>query len=258
MEFGGGWDSAARLVGGRWVERRPRRPEVAVRLRREARLMPWLAPRLPLPVPVPEVVAEEPLVVRHLIVPGEPHEHLNAGHGRVLGRFLRCLHEVSVPDAVARGVAPAADAAAELAGEVARFRAEVVPMLALDEQRAGLALLDAVRDCPRDVLVHGDLGPEHVLADASGITGVIDFADAGIGDPALDLAWALHGTPTAFADALAAAYGVTDDQRERALHWHRLGPWYEVLHGIDAGDPDLVRSGLAGTAARLEGAPAEP
>lgn len=220
--------------------------------------MPWLAPRLPLLVPVPEVVAEEPLVVRHRLVPGEPIEQLDAGHGSVLGRFLRCLHEVPVPDAVARGVAPAADSVADLAREVARFRAEVVPMLAVGQQPAGLALLDAVRECPVEVLVHGDLGPEHVLADASGITGVIDFGDVGIGDPALDLAWALHGTPTAFAGALAAAYGVTDDQRERALHWYRLGPWYEVVHGVDVGDPGLVRSGLEGAAARLEGAPAAP
>ncbi|MDA3628734.1 phosphotransferase [Saccharopolyspora sp. WRP15-2] len=256
MEFSGGWDCAARLVGGRWVERRPRRPEVAVQLRREVRLMPWLAARLPLPVPVPEVVGEDPLVVRHLLVPGEPEERLDAVHGRALGRFLRCLHECPVADAIARGVP--ADAAADRARMVARFRAEVVPMLAVDLQRAGLALLDSVLEFPADVLVHGDLGPEHVLADGSGLTGVIDFGDVGIGDPAVDLSWALHGTSTVFADGLAAEYGVTSSQRERALVWHRLGPWHEVTHGADIGDADMVRSGLAGVLDRLGRARVEP
>lgn len=84
MSFSGGWDSAATLVDGRWVDRRPRRPEVADQLRRETRLMPWLAPRLPVPVPVPRVVNSDPLVVRHEYLPGEPIDKLEATHGHQL------------------------------------------------------------------------------------------------------------------------------------------------------------------------------
>ena len=83
------------------------------------------------------------------------------------------------------------------------------------------------------------------------VTGVIDWTDARIGDPAVDLAWTLHGTPAAFADALAAAYGVTAEQRARGLLWHRLGPWWEALAGVDFLGPDLVASGLEGILARL-------
>jgi aminoglycoside phosphotransferase (APT) family kinase protein len=36
------------------------------------------------------------------------------------------------------------------------------------------------------VLIHGDLGAEHVLVDGDRITGVIDWGDAAIGDPAVD------------------------------------------------------------------------
>ena len=41
--LGEGWDSTAFLVGGRWVERRPRRPEIGPQLVRETVVMPWLA-----------------------------------------------------------------------------------------------------------------------------------------------------------------------------------------------------------------------
>ncbi|WP_158849772.1 phosphotransferase [Saccharothrix deserti] len=102
MDFDGGWDSLARLVDGRWVERRPRRPDVVEQLRRETRLMPWLAPRLPLPVPVPEVVSEEPFVVRHVLVPGEPLEIPE--HGHQLGLFLRALHDCPADEAIRLGV----------------------------------------------------------------------------------------------------------------------------------------------------------
>ena len=48
-----GWDSRAWLDGD-WLHREPRREEVRPRLLAETRLLPWLAPQLPLPVPLPE------------------------------------------------------------------------------------------------------------------------------------------------------------------------------------------------------------
>jgi hypothetical protein len=61
----------------------------------------------------------------------------------------------------------------------------------------------------------------------------------------------LNSTPPEFADALALAYGVTDALRERALIWHQLGPWHEVLYGNDIGDPRVAAEGLAGVRDRL-------
>ncbi|GAA1303622.1 phosphotransferase family protein [Saccharothrix xinjiangensis] len=229
MEFAGGWDSVAVLVG-RWVERRPRRPDVEAQLRREVRLMPWLAPRLPLAVPVPELVSDDPLVVRHPLVPGEPTAGADPAHGRALGGFLRALHATPTAGAADLGVARA-----DHDGALDRFGAEVVPLLPASRRGAALALLDAARGLPADTVVHGDIGPEHVLADGTGLTGVIDFGDTHLGDPAIDLAWALHGAARPFADAVAESFGVTGEQRERALVWHRLGPWHEVTHAFDTG-----------------------
>lgn len=82
-------------------------------------------------------------------------------------------------------------------------------------------------------LLHADLGPEHVLCRDGRVVGVIDWSDARIGDAALDLAWCLNGTPPEVADAVARTYGVDAEIRERSLFYHRLGPWYEVVHGLD-------------------------
>ncbi|MET9632898.1 phosphotransferase [Lentzea sp. NPDC006480] len=235
--LGEGWDSTAELVGGRWVERRPRRPEIGPQLVRESVVMPWLAPLLPLPVPVPVVISDDPLVVRHELVPGAELAALNAAHGRQLGEFLLALHAVPVAEAAERGVGP-------MTLPVERFRAEVqVP--------GGEELLAKIDGLPADTLVHGDLGPEHVLGRAGVLTGVIDFGDLHIGDAAIDLAWALHSTPPEFVDALVAAYGVTDELWRRALIWHQLGPWHEVLYGNDIGDPQVAAGGLEGVRDRL-------
>ena len=47
-----GWDSLGCLVNDRLIFRFPKRPEVAGRLALETRLLPELAPTLPLPIPL--------------------------------------------------------------------------------------------------------------------------------------------------------------------------------------------------------------
>lgn len=253
--FSDGWDSEARLVAGRWVERRPRRPEVAGQLVMETRLMPWLAPQLPLPVPVPAVVTEEPLIVRHALVPGEPLAAPTAAQGCRLGDFLRVLHAADTAEAQRRGVPSASQVRGERAALVGEFTSRVLPLLPADRRAPAAALLAEVTALPAHTLVHGDLGPEHVLARDGDLTGVIDFGDVHIGDPAIDLAWALHATPSEFAEVLADTYPATPELCQRALLWHRLGPWYEVTHGLDLGDPHTASSGLDGVLDRLPAAP---
>lgn len=253
VNFGSGWDSVATLVDGRWVDRRPRRVEDAGRLRMETQLMPWLAARLPLAVPEPRIAAVEPLVVRHALVAGEPIDTLSADNGFVLGRFLRALHAVDLAAAVAHGLPTARETARDRDETVARFRSEVTPLLPAPHRAAATNLLDAIGGLPADTVVHGDVGPEHVLCTDERLTGVIDFSDAHAGDPAIDLAWVLHATPHEFSCAAARAYGVTRHLRERAFRWHQLGPWYEVLHGLDHDEPAEVRSGLDGVLRRLTG-----
>lgn len=248
-----GWDSAATVVEGRWLDRRPRRPEVAGRLRAETTLLPLIAPRLPLAVPVPIVVEEEPLRVRHQLVPGSAcrPDRLTAEDGARVGAFLRALHDVDPETAVEAGARDATAVRAEYDATLADFAARVVPMLPAERREHARRLLaDAAAPAPL-ALVHGDLGPSHLLVSDGRVSGVIDWTDAGIDDPAIDLAWTLHGTPAAFADALADAYGGVDGHRGRAEIRHRLGPWWEVTAGLDFLGDEAVESGLAGVLARL-------
>jgi aminoglycoside phosphotransferase (APT) family kinase protein len=53
--LGAGWDSTAYLVNEVWVFRFPRRSVAVSCLEQETRLLPSVAPRVPLPVPVPEL-----------------------------------------------------------------------------------------------------------------------------------------------------------------------------------------------------------
>ena len=278
---GQGWDSETTIVEGRWVDRVPRRPDVARRLLAETRLLPRIAPLLPLDVPVPVVLDEHPLRVRHPIVVGRPCDpaRLTAADGACVGEFLRVLHDTPPATYHGTGVPTAASARADLLESLEGMRGRVLPLLPPGRRRDGESLLAAVGAPAPTCLVHADLGPEHVLvADDPGlrtqapgrpelsdssagsrdvsrhegqVTGVIDWSDAIVGDPALDLAWTVHGTAPAFAEAVVASYGASRERRDRGLLWHRLGPWYEALAGVDFLGEETTASGLAGILERL-------
>jgi aminoglycoside phosphotransferase (APT) family kinase protein/8-oxo-dGTP pyrophosphatase MutT (NUDIX family) len=243
-----GWDTVATAVEGTWLDRVPRFPDVEASLRHEVRLMPRLAPLLPLEVPVPIVLEESPLRVRHRLLPGElaSRTTLTRDDGRRLGEFLRALHDMPVNVYVESGIPEQTEARAELLATLERMLHRVLPLLPEDHQEAGKALLRRVALRSPTTLVHGDLAAHHVTSGSDGIVGVLDWKDARVADPAVDLAWPLYGTPDAFAEAVATAYGVSDDELDRALDWHKLGPWYEALWGQGPGGQAFVASGLKG------------
>jgi aminoglycoside phosphotransferase (APT) family kinase protein len=99
---------------------------------------------------------------------------------------------------------------------------------------------------PRAVaFCHNDLGAEHLLADpaTSTLTGVIDWGDAAIADPAYDLGLILRDLGPEVLDLTVARYdaGLDDDGRRRAAFYARCA----VLEDIACG---MVRHRAAGLA----------
>lgn len=230
-------------------------------LRTEIALLEELAPAVPLEVPRYEVVAERFAGYRKIAGEQLTHERQSEASGRALGTFLGVLHAVPVEVAVAAGV-PAAGWRKRQEAMVAELEARVSPLLDEREREAARRLFEGFVDDDASfgfepALIHYDLGPAHLLAlPGRGLRGVIDWGDAWVGDPAADLAWALHGSTQAFASGVAATYPTTSEVvARRALHYHRLGPWHEVVHGLETGDRAWVETGLAGVRARL---PLEP
>jgi aminoglycoside phosphotransferase (APT) family kinase protein len=258
-----GWDSAAFEVNGEWIFRFPRRPQVEARLRKEVALLPELASSLPVPVPRPEIVVQnDTFFVGHRKLDGRPLQTAARGPAEQLGDFLGALHAFPVARA-ARLSVPVRDADGAIA-DTRRFADEcerlVVPLLDEEERAIAAAMFEDffVLTSARafeTVLIHADLGPEHILCRDDEISGVIDWSDSRVGDPALDFAWLLYGLDAAFAEALLRRYGrsrpIDESLGERALFYHRLGPWHEVLYGLELAGPAYVESGLAAIRSRL-------
>lgn len=249
VEIDDGYDYEVAIVDGEWVFRFPRWQHVAAALEVEIALLPALAPELPVAVPRFEHVVREPelfVVYRH--IDGAPSARPGA---RSVGAFLSALHTFDIARAEALGV-ERPHWPEHYTRQCAEFERLVFPELDADERAAAAAMFAAGIDSLDgfdSALLHADLGPEHLLCRDGSLVGVIDWSDVRIGDPALDFAWLL----SALGDALLSAYDRPVDYgfRDRALFYHRLGPWYEAHNGLFLGRRDRVERGVQGIRERL-------
>ncbi|WP_188837732.1 phosphotransferase [Flexivirga endophytica] len=252
-DFDDGWDMSAKLVDGRWVERSPRHPALEPQARRETQFLPWLAPQLPLPVPIPVIVAEEPLVLRHAYLPGQRCPGTSAAHGRAVGSFLRALHAIDADAAMAHGLrdADSAHTARRETGD--RMAREVLPRLPDGVHTDGEHLLARLAHLPADpCVVHADLGLDHIRVTGEEVSGIIDWGDSCVGDPAIDLSATTLSTGPMFARGVLETYRPAREVLARARDWHMLSPWHEVLFGLDTQHDELISSGLTEAIARLK------
>ncbi|HEU4457456.1 MAG TPA: phosphotransferase [Longimicrobium sp.] len=180
------------------------RHEVAARaLQREACVMERIAGALPLAVPRPRFhhLPDAPPFSVHARVPGVEltderwlalPDPLQAEAARDVAGFLAALHDLPLDAAVACGI-QTTDHAAEARALIERFRADLMSHLPADaaarvEGAYASYLAGGERWAYRPAVLHGDFGPDHVMHDAETgrVTGVIDFGDLMIGDPARD------------------------------------------------------------------------
>jgi aminoglycoside phosphotransferase (APT) family kinase protein len=120
---------------------------------------------------------------------------------RAAGAAVRVLHETPLPGwASRRGTQRGSALDEECAWLLAN---DVVPPEVLDANRE-LALV-ALRE-RRKVFVHGDLQVAHGFVRDDEVTGILDWSEAGRGDPMYDLASLTLGHPGHLAEVMAG-YG---------------------------------------------------
>lgn len=221
-EVAGGWGNQMWRLGDDLavrVQRMDPTPELQLK---ERRWLPVLAPRLPLPVPVPVRHGEPSTrLPRHWTVmtwvPGEPLDHGTITRGEdaadALAGFLRALHvpaPADAPSSTDRGAHPR-----DVTDGFEGFLRAVAPA---DSAAVRAVWADAVAAGGWEgppVWVHGDLHPANVVVADGTLAGVVDFGDLFAGDPAWDLAAAWVLLPAGLAARFFGAYAPTDDAAVR-------------------------------------------
>lgn len=277
--LGEGYGAVAYRVpspGGDWAVRlpKPRSHWALGDLEREVRLLPLIA-RQPFEVAVPREATllraatgstrGATLGVAHRLVPGTPLAQAGAPRGRArialceaIGRFLGTLHAT-----------PARQAARHGAREVDLWASHYEPLIASSLPALGPAGARWLRTraeafvaqggterAPR-LLIHADLSGDHLLVDERGaLSGVIDFADALIADPALDFAGVLNHLGWRDLERVWAAYPRTiDADVERRVRFYiEVAPIFRIAYGEAAHGPQERAAGVREIAARASAA----
>lgn len=261
--FAAGWDNAVFSVGHELLFRFVHRAIAVPLAARELAVLPAVAGRLPLRVPVPTFVGRPVPAFDWPFwgaprIPGEEiavvglDDDDRVPAARALGAFLRVLHEPVLRDDVIRvaglrGVRLPVDP--NRRGQPSAFRERASARLRrLHEAGVDLdigALVDvldaAVATGPsvrEPVLLHGDLHLRHLLIDAQGAaTGVIDWGDTGIGDPAVDLLIGHAAFVGEAREAFLTAYGPLEpgtSERARAVAIHVCAALLDSVLADDA------------------------
>ncbi|MFF7868860.1 aminoglycoside phosphotransferase family protein [Streptomyces qaidamensis] len=222
-EVAGGWGNQMWRLGDELAVRMQRMDTSPDLQLKERRWLPILAPRLPLPIPVPlrdgAPSACFPKIWTVMTwVAGTPLDHGSITRGdhaaETLSVFLRALHveaPADAPTASDFGAHPKhctdgfehffqAVAPAGLAGEIREVWGEAVAAPEWDGP---------------PVWVHGDLHPANVVVADGTLTGVVDFGALCAGDPAWDLAAAWLLLPAGGASRFFDSYALADEAAVR-------------------------------------------
>jgi aminoglycoside phosphotransferase (APT) family kinase protein len=235
LTFGArGWDNQLWRLGDDLAVRLPwATRDAAELLLKEHALLPALAPRLPLPIPVPQRLGQpserfpRPWMVTTWVA-GEPADRAPATHAAeaadTLAAFLAALHQPAPDDAPAgrnRRGGPLADVGEGFAH-----------LLKETTDRGLICDPGAIREVWDDALaapdwtgpalwLHGDLHPANVLTEDGNFCGVVDFGDMCAGDPACDLAACWMLLPGGVIDRFRQGYSPAADAAtlRRARGW---------------------------------------
>jgi aminoglycoside phosphotransferase (APT) family kinase protein len=243
-----GWDNQVWRLGEDLAVRMPWATQDAdALLRKEYAWLPRFAPRLPLPIPVPQRLGEpsERFPRAWLVttwVAGEPADRAPATRGAeaadTLAAFLTALHHTA-PEGAPGG----RDRGGPLAGTAESFAhglASAVDLGLIRNPDAVRAVWGDAAAAPEwagpRLWLHGDLHPANVVTTNGTFSGVIDFGDLFAGDPACDLAAAWVLLPDGATDRFHQAYQPTPDTAtlRRARGWAVLRA-LAALHIADAG-----------------------
>jgi aminoglycoside phosphotransferase (APT) family kinase protein len=257
--LGEGQENIAYEVNGELIVRFGKESDPARRAARvtgEAGLLAVVAGISPLQVPTPIfTVADEGCLayvkVRGLPLIDLPASQLPARSGPIaaaLGKFLTALHDV--PIGRMAGLVDIDDQPTSLwLEDAAQIYTTIADQVPPEHRPAVEAFLEMPppSDPYAQVFSHNDLGIEHVLIDpvAGTVTGVIDWSDAAIVDPAYDFGLLYRDLgPAALGIALRGYRTDVEAIAVRAAFYARCSVLEDLAYGLQAGHDKYVEKSL--------------
>jgi aminoglycoside 2''-phosphotransferase len=250
------------IVNDTLVFRFPKYVEGIKKLKKETEVLEQIRGKLSLPIPYPQYKSMEPNEVGKVFtgyqrIEGTPlwHDMMKNIHNEEriasqLVQFLKELHSQPV-DSLGIEKKSAEDVRNSIVGLYGKFKNKLFPYMnetsrsEIDHNfEAFLSNKELLSF--NTVLIHGDFGASNILWDSKReeITGIIDFGETEIGDPAYDFAGLLSSYGQPFVKRCLSMYPDGERIFERMTFYKSTFALQEALHGVENNDREAFESGM--------------
>lgn len=261
--LGAGWDNTAFVINEDLIFRFPRREIAVPLLETEWCILPKLASRLSLPIPIPKWRGSSTSrfpwpFIGYKMLAGFTACYANLSEeerGRLaqpIAHFLASLH--ATPASITSECQISGDNQGRIDWKIlipkVMKNIEELSLLNLLEKKNELeSLVESLQDLRppiSSVVVHGDFYVRHILVnEVHELVGVIDWGDIHVGDPAIDLAIAHSFLPPSAHAKFREAYGdISEETWSLALLRAIYSSTLLILYGYHSKDPVILREGL--------------
>lgn len=256
--FDDGWDYVVCVVDGKQAFRFPRRADYAKTLSREVDFLNEFRGQSQLKIPEFRLHKTEDNrpYVSYPFIQGRPFrvdcaKTLSSGEldniAESLGRFLSVMHNFPKDRALEMGFREL-DSVGEWSQRLSSIEKRVFSLLD-ENSRAWVTQLftdftEMIKEHPfENRLIHADIMPEHLIVDTrtNKLSGIIDFGDVEIGDPAYDFFF-LQDYGQSFLEAVYQNYEIDVDstfEKRRKFYRDRLHVT-NLEHSVSKGDKDMI------------------
>jgi aminoglycoside phosphotransferase (APT) family kinase protein len=258
-ELGKGFDNTVFIVNDKYVFRFPRR-EIAVQLLTvENQLLPLLVTKLNIAIPEPIFFGQATKDFKWPFTgykhvqgesPGCLSDEIRNLSAVPLALFLKKLHQFPIDQAEKMGV-PHDRFERMNIGKRKVMLVENIKKAAdlqlIEENQAALDWLSTLKEAKLDIpitLVHGDCHIRNILVNKEGvISGIIDWGDMHLGNPAIDLSIAYSFLPQSGREPFFRIYGEVSDEIKMVAKFFAIYVGFILLlYGHDIKDEQLVAS----------------
>ena len=235
-----GWDHYVIILDNKYVFRFPRNKHYMAKLENEISLLGYLKDKVKISIPNYTYVAQDKTFAGYELIHGQqlkkkvfkklPKKTIE-NIVKQMADFLSTLHKT--PMSVAKNYNPKSKSTkVEYSEIISRTRKHIIPKLGKRDKiltEAFFKDLKSYLNFPNKVFVHRNLYSSHILVDKKGITGIIDFSDKRIDDPARDFT-ELWDYGEAFVNDVYKLYKGPKDKDfiERSLAYYKTIPFKEM------------------------------
>ncbi|MGG0718493.1 phosphotransferase [Robertmurraya massiliosenegalensis] len=269
--FAEGFDNTAFLINDRYVFRFPRREIAGELIKMENRLLPKIAPILPLQIPNPQFIGKPHDDYRwsfsgYEILKGKVPSKLTRKQrvlsAKPIALFLRKLHDFPLQQVVELGIPYDKLGRMDIHKRKPLLEERVISLTGksfINQQQRDLIIrtlttVDGPLSDMTKTLVHGDLHIRNMLVNDRGeISAILDWGDVHIGSPAIDLSIVYSFLPLEGRELFFQLYGNVSEEIKKLARFKAIYTYVLLLlYAHDQEDMELVDDCLCSLNLALE------